>query len=103
MKINTTTHSDAIKAYSSSSTPKIHQANEVDTEGKFGPASLRDKVEISEKVKLYQDIRNTALSSPDIRTDKVEDLKDKISTGIYRADMTVIADKLLSPDISSRI
>ena len=103
MKINTTTNPEAIKAYASNSSAKVHQLHGNATEGNNGPSSLRDKVEISENVKLFQDIRTAALSAPDIRPEKVEELSDKIAKGLYRPDMTVIADKLLSQDISTRI
>jgi len=103
MKINITTNPEAIKAYASTSSTKIHQAQGTSTDGSPGLSSLRDKVEISEKVKLFHDIRDAALSAPDIRSEKVHELGETIAKGIYRPDMTVIADKLLSPDISSRI
>jgi len=52
---------------------------------------------------MYQDIREAAIDAPDIRLDKVNDIEQRIATGTYKPDYGVIADKLLSPNISSKI
>jgi len=62
-----------------------------------------DRVDISGAVKLMQDIHRAVMDAPDVRMDKVRDVEDKIEKGIYRADLTVVAEKLLSPNISDRI
>jgi anti-sigma28 factor (negative regulator of flagellin synthesis) len=50
-----------------------------------------------------QDIYKAVSDTPDIRTDKVKDIETKINKGTYKPDMSLVADKLLSPNMSDRI
>ena len=55
----------------------------------------KDKVGVSEKGKDYQVALEKFRSLPDIRTDKVEKLKEEISTGTYKVEGSKIAEKML--------
>jgi negative regulator of flagellin synthesis FlgM len=102
MKINNTPNPEALKAYTNNSVANVQQYRDTAQGAKPAPATA-DKVDISSTVKLFQDIQRAVLESPDIRTDKVKDVETKIAQGTYNPDYNKIADKLLSPDISSRI
>ncbi len=102
MKINNTTNLEAIKAYGTNAAERPHPTREAG-EKNHNTISIQDKIHISSKVKMFQDIRQAALDAPDIRAEKVEDARQKISSGIYRPDYMVIADKLLSHNISAKI
>jgi flagellar biosynthesis anti-sigma factor FlgM len=102
MKINNTTNLEAIKAYGTNAAEPSHATREAG-EKKHNTISIQDKINISSKVKMFQDIKQAALDAPDIRIEKIEDAQQKIDSGTYRADYTVIADKLLSHNISAKI
>jgi negative regulator of flagellin synthesis FlgM len=105
MKINTS-NTDAIKAYISQSAQGVQLNNkdkEIANAAKPNAAPSADRVNISSTVKLMKDILTAVKESPDIRTDKVNEVQTKIEKGTYKPDLTTVADKLLSPNISDRI
>lgn len=52
-------------------------------------------VNISQASKEAQRIKEIVASEPDIREDKVAELKDKIERGTYKVDNNAVADKLV--------
>ncbi len=58
--------------------------------------SKTDKVEISSLGKELQIAKQAVKNSPDVRTDKVEELKTKINNGTYEVSAESFADKLLA-------
>lgn len=103
MKINNTMNPDAIKAYGSSAAQRPQSINESGDNKPNSTVSIQDKVDISSKVRMFQDIKKAALNAPDIRTEKVDDIKEKLAAGTYEPDYTLVADKLLSNDINFKI
>ncbi|HHO75152.1 MAG TPA: flagellar biosynthesis anti-sigma factor FlgM [Deltaproteobacteria bacterium] len=103
MKINNTMNTDALKAYGANAAQRPQPAGETSGKNKGSTVSIQDKVDISSKVRMFQDIKQTALEAPDIRTEKVKNIEQKITSGTYQADYSVIADKLLSTNISDKI
>lgn len=55
----------------------------------------KDKVEISTFGKIYQTAKNAVNDVPDIREDKVADIKARIKNGSYDVSPESFADKLL--------
>ncbi|HQI00322.1 MAG TPA: flagellar biosynthesis anti-sigma factor FlgM [Deltaproteobacteria bacterium] len=101
MKINSN-NLEALKAYGASSVEQTQLTKE--SGGRLQDSvSIKDKINISSKVKMFQDIRQAALDAPDIRDDKVKDVEQKISSGTYKPDYNAIADRLLSQSISAKI
>jgi anti-sigma28 factor (negative regulator of flagellin synthesis) len=76
---------------------------------KKSPGSARDGTGISARAAHYggsremNGITNIIMASPDIRINKANDIIRKINEGKYNADYLLIADKLLSHDITMRI
>ncbi len=103
MKINNTPHTEALKAYGARSTQGAQSYKELQNSTKNQQLHSSDRVNISSTVKLMQDIQRAVAEAPDIRMDKVRDVETKIEKGIYKPDLTMVADKLLSPRISDRI
>lgn len=102
MKINNSNNLEAIKAYGVTSTEQSQFTKEQG--GKIQSSlTIKDKIDISSKVKMFQDIRQAALEASDIRTEKIKDIEKKISSGTYEPDYNVIADKLISQSISAKI
>jgi negative regulator of flagellin synthesis FlgM len=103
MKINNTPTSDALKAYNSQTLQGVYKYKDPAAASKSLGAPSADTVNISSTVKLMKDIAKAVSDAPDIRMDKVNDIKSKIETGEYKPDLNVVADKLMSPNISDRI
>ena len=55
-----------------------------------------DKIEISESSKDFQVAMNALKKLPDIREDKVNELKEEISKGTYKPSPQDIAKKMMS-------
>jgi negative regulator of flagellin synthesis FlgM len=101
MKINNTPNPEALKAYTNHAVGDVQQNRDAHSGSKAQVSA--DKVNVSSNGKLFQDIQKAVLGSPDIRADKVSEIEAKIAQGTYEPDYNTIADKLLSPDISSRL
>lgn len=56
----------------------------------------KDSVDISSTAKEYQIAQKALMHSPDIRDDKVKELKDKIQSGNYNINANEIADKIVN-------
>lgn len=61
-----------------------------------------DKVEISEEARDFQTILNAIKTTPDIREDKINEIKKKIDEGTYNVSAKDVVDKLIKGYISSR-
>lgn len=57
--------------------------------------SKTDKLEISQAGKDYQVAKQAVSNAPDIRQDKVEDIKQRLANGTYNVSDEDLADKLL--------
>jgi negative regulator of flagellin synthesis FlgM len=53
-------------------------------------------VNLSQASREVQKIREIILSEPDVREDKVSDLKERIESGRYTIDHKAVADKLVN-------
>ena len=76
---------------------QIYQAN--GTKKKAGVSSVtptRDSVEISSFGRELQVAKQAVAQAPDIREEKVEELKTSIANGTYSVPMGALADKLLN-------
>ena len=77
--------------------------NQVHDKNKAGPAaentdkaaSKTDTVVISDAAKRIQEARAQLDQIPDVREDKVAELRDQIQNGTYHADAEETAEKLL--------
>lgn len=63
---------------------------------KVSKASKRDGYEISSFGKAYQAARQAMNSVPDIREDKVAQIKEKIDNGTYEVSGEEFAEKIIS-------
>ncbi len=63
--------------------------------GKVARTSEKDKVEISSFGKAYQIAKNAVAKSPDVREDRIAEIKSKIDSGTYYVSNEDLAEKLL--------
>jgi len=94
---------DAIKAYTTGSAQGVQPVRTSQQSQANSTAHTSDKVDISTAVKLMQDIHQAIKEAPEVRVEKVAQVEAAITSGTYKADLTVVAQKLLSPNISDRI
>lgn len=58
-------------------------------------------VEISDQARLMKEARDIVYATPDVRSEKVSDLKRRIKDGTYKADSAAIADKLVDEHLAT--
>ena len=76
---------------------QIYQANGVKKKSGISSAvSTRDSVEISSFGRELQVAKQAVAQAPDIREEKVEELKNSMANGTYNVPMGALADKLLN-------
>lgn len=84
-----------IDAYNAIS--QIYQTNKVSgTKRTDGVTSFSDRLEFSQTAKSYQTAKAAVNNAPDVRQDKVAEIKAKISAGKYNISSEAVAEKILS-------
>lgn len=84
-----------IDAYNAIS--QIYQANNVSSVKRPGNVgSFNDRLEFSQTAKSYQTAKTAVRQAPDVRMDKVAEIKAQMAAGTYNISSEMIADKILS-------
>jgi len=102
MKVNHLNSAEVYKAYNANAAEQALPKNETVRRQQGAATGLLDKVNISNKVQQMREIDQAVEASPDVRADKIAEVEQKLKTCTYQADYGIIADKLLSPDLSAR-
>ena len=82
--------------------PKLEKVKGKGREGKSVEATAKsktDKVSISATAKELNKLKEIVNSMPDVRTDKVEALKNSIASGSYNVKGDAVAGKLIKSSI----
>lgn len=74
---------------------QVYQTNALQKIEKKTNVTAKDQVEISSFGKDYQIAKKAVAESPDIRTDKVQSIKERIASGTYNVNMEEVADQIL--------
>ena len=74
---------------------QLYQANSVKNTSKTRGGSFSDKLEISQMGKDYQVAKQIVAQTPDIREDKVKEIKQRIEAGTYEVSDEDLAQKLV--------
>ncbi|MGB9716296.1 MAG: flagellar biosynthesis anti-sigma factor FlgM [Thermodesulfovibrionales bacterium] len=77
------------------STQKISQAQKTTKTGKSDKTLSSDKVRISEQGKKIAELMSAIDQLPEIREEKIREIKDAIESGTYQIDPYKIAQKLI--------
>ena len=83
-----------IEAYNAVS--QIYQSNTRMTNKTAPNKGVNDQFEISQTAKNYQVAKQAVSSAPDIREDKVAEIKAKMASGTYSVTAQDFAEKVLS-------
>jgi negative regulator of flagellin synthesis FlgM len=76
-------------------TQKVSRATGKEKAAPAAKTGTTDRVEISEKGREIAEMRAAVNQLPDIRTDKVNTVKEAIDAGNYKVDPLKIAEKML--------
>lgn len=74
---------------------QVYQANNIQKIAKNVSAAGKDKLEISSKGKDYQAVKQALSQTPDVRDEKVTEIKAKIQSGTYNINMEEVASHIL--------
>ena len=78
---------------------QLYQANSTKRVAKSSSVERFDSVQISQMGKDYQVAKAAVAATPDVRTDVVNDIKQRMQDGTYDVSMEMLADKLLAKEI----
>lgn len=87
------TQTDATKK--SEQTAKTERARQTEQVAKTQTASSSSS-EISDKAKEFAKAHAVASATPDVREDRIAELKKRIAAGDYKVDSDAIADKMIA-------
>ena len=74
---------------------QLYKANNVKSASKTRNGSFSDKLEISQTGKDYQAAKQIVNSIPDVREERVSEIKQCMESGVYNITMEEVADKLV--------
>ncbi len=77
-------------------TERSSRAKSSERSGQSSDVTSTDSVEVSPRAVEMRRLREEIETSPEVRQELVDQLKDEISSGRYRIDGTKIADSMLS-------
>ncbi len=75
---------------------ELYKANTVKSTAKVKSSSFTDTLEISQTAKDYQVAKQIIASTPDIRENKVNEIKERMEAGTYNVTVQDVAEKLIS-------
>jgi len=75
---------------------QIFGSGKVDKVKKAGKGSYSDKLELSRTGNDYSIAKQIVAQIPDVREDKVNDIKSRIEAGTYNVSMEDVAEKIIS-------
>lgn len=103
MKVNTNAPShpglNVDKSKATDTTPRTNESKE--EKGRVTSSQPGSSVEISDNARMMKQANEIVSQTPDIRWDKVEELKQKIKAGAYHVDAAAVADKLIEEHLEN--
>jgi negative regulator of flagellin synthesis FlgM len=75
---------------------QLYQTNDTRKVSKSQNGNKKDSVEISQMGKDFQIAKQAVSSTPDIRQDKVDEIKKKLESGNYEISLEELADKMIN-------
>lgn len=75
---------------------QLYQINDTRKVSKAYDGNKKDSVEISQVGKDFHIAKQAVSAAPDIRQDKVEEIKQKLASGNYEISLEDLADKMIN-------
>jgi negative regulator of flagellin synthesis FlgM len=95
MQITPKNQASGIDAYNASQVHNKQKAGVEDSNVSDSPALTADTVVLSDAAKRIQEAQSQIQAIPDVRTDKVADIKARIENGTYEIKPEEIAEKMI--------
>lgn len=80
---------------------QLYQSNSTKKLEKTTKSSQSDKLELSQTGKDYQVAKQAVMKAPDVRMDKVNDIKRRMESGTYNISSQEIASKMVDSYFST--
>lgn len=74
---------------------ELYQSNTIKSSKNVKETSFFDKLEISQTGKDYQIAKQALKSVPDVREDRVKEMKERIASGTYNVSAEEVANKIV--------
>lgn len=74
---------------------KLYQSNMIKSTTNVKGTSYSDKLEISQTGKDYQIAKQALKSIPDVREDRVKEIKERMASGTYNVSAEEVVNKLV--------
>ena len=74
---------------------QLYQQNSTQKLNKTNAVNKKDRVEISQLGKDFQIAKQVVAQAPDIRQEKVNELKERMASGNYNVSLEEVADKMV--------
>ena len=74
---------------------KLYQTNSTKNTVKSKGSNFSDKLEISKTGKDYQIAKQAVAQTPDVREDKVNEIKQRMAAGLYDVGAKEVVDKIV--------
>ncbi len=103
MKISQKQIHDLLKTYSQRAPEKVaseNQSNKKEAAKESGPV---DRVIVSDQAREVRKVKEAVQKLPEVRQDRVEQLKKEVAEGTYRPKAEEIAEKLLGRILGDRV
>jgi negative regulator of flagellin synthesis FlgM len=78
---------------------KINKVQSDSSQKVGGNAAPEEKVNLSAKARDIQQLRDAVNRLPDVREDKVRELKEQVDKGTYTVDGQKVAEKMVSESL----
>lgn len=74
---------------------ELYKTGSVKNAAKAKRSSFSDKLEISQTGKDYQIAKQIVARTPDVREDKIKDIKERMEAGTYNVSINDLVEKLI--------
>ena len=95
MKVNNV--SGALGVYQQSGTRRVAPNKEV------ARTTKSDGVELSPEAQLVLSLKDKVTQAPEVRQERIEELRKQIASGTYRPDMRDVADRMLKARVFNEL
>lgn len=99
--LNLTDSSKTEKASEKGKTSGVQKTDASDALSELGKSGAATKTQLSERAQDLKQIKDIAMSSPDVDMAKVEKFRRLIDEGKYKTDSKAIADKMVDEHLFS--
>lgn len=75
---------------------QVYNTSKINNVKKVGGSAFTDKLEISRTGNDYTLAKQVLDQIPDVRIDKINDIKNRMESGTYNVNMEEVAEKIIS-------